>query len=193
MFEIIRILFIAFIVAQVLLILAHPHIRAKLSQKALNFMLGVEICLVLAYAVYTIIHFFSTATLRMPGALIGGAFVRCLAAVFEVILCVAAWHLLQNHTVQKDKIYKMFGLSAVKVTPNTYSVYGKIHEGMFDFDVRAIISDSAYMVLSAAGYFDKAGSQKELQVTYKGIITDSDEYHAEVEVTVLPSELYPKD
>ena len=181
MFQIIRILFWVFIIAQFVLLCTHQFIKIPVTQKGLKWSLILKIALIVAYAAYVNVHFYPEESTFGIGLFAIQVILRCMAYLFEFVLCILVWYAFLHHTIDKEKIYQMSNLKAQKGEENTYKVYGIIREGKHDFDVTTQISDEDFMRLSASGYFDTAGTQKTLLVCYRGFIND-DTSRASIEV-----------
>ena len=192
MFQIIRIVFWVFIISQIVLLLAHQKIRFPVTQKGLAWSLGLKICLILAYAIYVNIYFYPKEAFFLRFVFWGDLFFRSLAYVFEILLVFLVWFAFLQHTVKNNKIYYMTNLSTRRNQDGQYKVYGTICEGKHKFEVVASISDEQYMELAAVGYFDKAGTHKNLQVICEGFVTDDNEHDANLVVALLPRLTMPK-
>lgn len=192
MFQIIRIVFWVFIISQFVLLLAHPKIRLRVTQKGLMWSLGLKICLILAYAIYVNICFYPKEAFFLRFVFWVDLFFRSLAYIFEILLVFLVWFAFLQHTVKNNKIYHMTNLSARRNQDGRYSIYGKIREGKHNFAVVASVSDEQYMELTAVGCFDKAATQKSLQVVLDGFVTDDNEHNANLVVALLPRLTVPK-
>jgi len=192
MFQIIRIVFWVFIISQVVLLLAHQKIRFQVTQKGLAWSLGLKIGLIIAYAIYVNVCFYAEEAYFLRFAFWGNLFFRSLAYIFEILLVVLVWFAFLQHTVQKNKVYYMTGLSARRAQDGEYRIYGTIREGKHNFDVVASVTDQRYMELAASGYFDKAGAHKSLQVFCSGFVTDDNEHSAGLVVVIPPRLVMPK-
>lgn len=192
MLQIIRIVFWVFIISQVVLLLAHQKIRFPVTQTGLAWSLGLKIFLIVAYAVYVNICFYAQEPAFLRFAFWMNFFFRALAYIFEIMLVFLVWFAFLQHTVKKDKVYRMENLCAEKDESGDYRVYGTIYEGKHDFNAVAFISNDQYMELAAVGYFDKAGAHKTLQVVYDSLASDSTDYKASIIVALLPRLVMPK-
>ena len=188
MFQIIRIVFWAFIISQVLLLFAHRFIRVPVTQKGLKTSFFLKVLLIVAYALYINITLYPEESAFGFFAFFSQMMMRCFAYLFEIVLCILVGYAFMLHTVKKDKTYQMADPHAEQSAQNTYNVYGTICEGEHDFDVWMSISEDNYLLLCAAGYFDKAGTQKTLPVRYRNFSLGSEAARAPIEVTLYNEE-----
>lgn len=187
MFEIIRIVFGVFLVSQAVLLLVHRHVKIPVTQNGLKWSFIFKVMLIVAYGVYVSWHHYQAENLILPTVYFSQAMMRFLACLLEIFLCFLVWFTLLQHTVQKSKIYQMYDL-AQKKHENIYKVYGTIREGAHEFSCVAIVSHEDYMLLTATGYFDKAGSHKTLPVRYLNFASGDDTYGVTIEVSLALNE-----
>ena len=155
MFQIIRFLFWAFVLSQMLLLIFSDSFHRRTSASYLNVALVCKIGLVLAYFIYTCpkLSFHSDWFLHLIGF------------VFIVWLLFMVWRAYLSKSLDKEKVYQMTDLSKDigKVSPSSYAVFGTIKEKKNTFSVCLRLDEETFMKLSSQGYFDEH-SQKPLNV-----------------------------